>query len=96
MPHLKELYAKHEDEGLVVIGVHTTNQGEKMPEFVKQENLTWPIAVDVQGKTVGAFAVDSYPDYYIIDRSGKLRIADMANSEVDRAVLALLAEPAPK
>ena len=96
MPHLKELYAKHKADGLVVIGVHTTNQGEKMADFVKQEGLTWPVAVDVDNKTVKAFAVDSYPDYYIIDRSGKLRVADLANGELDKAVAALLMEPAPK
>ncbi|HEX5102477.1 MAG TPA: TlpA disulfide reductase family protein, partial [Pirellulaceae bacterium] len=32
MPHLKELYAKHNEDGLVVIGVHTTNQGEEMAD----------------------------------------------------------------
>src|SRR5438445_2375247 len=37
VPHLKELYEKHKDDGLVVIGVHTTAQGEKMADFVKKE-----------------------------------------------------------
>jgi thiol-disulfide isomerase/thioredoxin len=92
MPHLKELYAKHKDEGLVVIGIHTTNQGEKMAEFAKEEALPWPVAVDVEKKTVAAFRVDSYPDYYVIDRAGNLRVADLANGELDRVVEALLKE----
>lgn len=92
MPHLKELYAKHKDEGLVIIGIHTTNQGEKMADYVAKEGIPWPVAVDVEGKTVKAFHVDSYPDYYLIDRSGKLRVADLANAEVDRVVKILLKE----
>lgn len=92
MPHLKELYEKHKDDGLVVIGVHTKNQGEKMADYVREADLTWPIAWDTDGETVKAFAVDSYPDYYVIDRSGNLRFADLANGELDRAVEFLLKE----
>lgn len=92
MPHLKELYAKHKDDGLVVIGVHTTNQGDEMAEYVKEESLPWPVAIDVERKTVAAFHVDSYPDYYVIDRAGNLRFADLSNSELDRAVETLMKE----
>jgi thiol-disulfide isomerase/thioredoxin len=94
MPHLKELYGKHKDDGLVVIGVHTTSQGERMKAFVEEQQLPWPVAVDVDKKTVSAFRVDSYPDYYVIDRSGNLRVADLANKELDRVVEMLLKEKA--
>lgn len=92
MPHLKELYAKHKDAGLEVIGVHTTNRGEEMAAFVQEQELPWPVAVDVDNKTVTAFHVDSYPDYYLIDRAGNLRVADLANSDLDRAIEILLQE----
>lgn len=92
-PHLKEVYEKHKDQGLVVIGVHTTGRGEGMKEYVDEsEDVIWPVAVDIDEKTVSAFHVDSYPDYYVIDRSGKLRFADLANAELDRAVETLLEE----
>jgi thiol-disulfide isomerase/thioredoxin len=92
MPHLKELYEKHKGDGLEVIGVHTKNQGEKMADYVTKEAIPWPVAVDTEGATVKAFRVDSYPDYYVIDRSGKLRVADLANAELDRVIAALLKE----
>ncbi|MCC6669496.1 MAG: TlpA family protein disulfide reductase [Planctomycetes bacterium] len=94
MPHLLELAAKHKDRGLVVVGVHTTASGEQMPAFVAEQKITYPVAVDVDNQTTKAFAVDSYPDYYLIDRKGILRVADLANGELDRALEALLAEPA--
>lgn len=95
MPHLKELYQKHKDQGLVLIGVHTTNGGEKMAAYVDEQTIDYPVAIDVDNQTTGAYAVDSYPDYYLIDRAGTLRVADLANKALDDAIAKLLAEPAP-
>jgi hypothetical protein len=94
VPHLKELVEKHKADGLVVLGVHTTGSGEKMKDYVAEAGITWPVAVDVDNQTTTAFAVDSYPDYYVVDRAGNLRVADLQNAAVDAAVAKLLAEPA--
>ena len=95
MPHLLDLAKKHADAGLVVIGVHTTNGAERMAAFVEEQKITYPVCADVDAATTTAFAVDSYPDYYLIDRSGTLRVADLQNRALDGAIEALLAEPAP-
>ena len=92
IPHLKELATEHENEGLVVIGVHSTLDGHKMAAFVEQEEIKYPVCVDSDEKTTRAFNVDSNPDYYLIDRAGKVRFADLANSELDRAIDMLLQE----
>ena len=96
MPHLKELYAEHKQDGLEIVGVHSKRGGGAMADFVEENEIPYPTAVDVEGLTVKAYAVDSYPDYYLVDRAGKLRFADLANAELDRAIEMLLAEPAPK
>lgn len=95
MPHLLELANKHKDQGLVVIGVHTTSGADKMPAFVDEQKITYPVCIDVDNATTKAFAVDSYPDYYLIDRAGKLRVADLQNGALDAAIAVLLAEKAP-
>ncbi len=95
MPKLKKLLDQHADKGLVIIGVHSTVGGHTVPEFLVNHNVTWPIAVDRDGRTVAGWAVDSYPDYYLIDRSGTLRVADLENDALESAVEILLAEPAP-
>jgi len=95
VPHLKELLAKHEKDGLAIVGVHSTKGGDKMAEFVKAQKIPWPNMVDKDKKTQTAFAVDSFPDYYLVDRAGKLRFADLANKELDRAVTMLLKESPP-
>ena len=95
MPHLKDLYAQYKDDGLVLIGVHSKKGGSQAHEYAKAKGIDYPICVDSSGSTVGAYGVNSYPDYYVIDRNGVLRYADLANSHVDAVVAKLLAEPAP-
>ncbi len=95
MPHAIELQKRLKDQGLVLIGVHTKGSGEKMAAYAKQAKIDFPIAVDTDGKTIAAYKVDSYPDYYLIDKFGRLRVADLANSDLERAVKVLLAEKGP-
>lgn len=71
------------------------NASDRMAAFAKEKGINYPIAIDTKGETVKAFAVDSFPDYYVIDRAGKLRVADLANSELDRVVAQLLKEKVP-
>lgn len=92
MPHLIELHNKFKDKGLVIIGVHSKNGSEKAAKFVKDQKIPYAIALDSEGKTVKSFAVDSYPDYYLIDKAGNLRVADLANSALDKTIEVLLAE----
>ena len=93
---MKDLYERYKDQGLVLIGVHTKNASERMAAFAKEQKIGYPIAIDAEGKTVKAFHVDSYPDYYVIGRGGKLRFADLANSQLDAVVKKLLKEKPPK
>lgn len=96
MPKMIDLHRRLEGQGLVLLGIHTKNRGEQMAAYAEEVGIPFPIAVDVDGQTVDAFAVDSYPDYYLIDRAGKLRVADLANGDLERAVGILLAEPVPE
>lgn len=64
-----------------------------MAAYVADQGIEYPVAVDAG--TVAEYAVDTYPDYYLIDRAGNLRVADLANGDLERAVGVLLAEPAP-
>ena len=92
MPHLRELLRRFQDQGLVLIGIHADPNREKMVETFKSYGMNWPILFDPEKKIMKSLGADSYPDYYIIDRKGVLRFADLANKEVDRAVEMLLAE----
>ena len=91
MPHLIELHNKYKDQ-VVLIGVHSKNGGDKMAAYVKDQKIPYPVAHDSNGETIKAFNGDSYPDYFVIDKKGILRVADLANAELDRAIEAMLKE----
>lgn len=76
----------------MVIAVHSDPDEGKMRQAVQELGITWPVAQDGDRAVMKAFHADSFPDYYLVDRKGILRFADLANSEVDRAVGFLLRE----
>jgi peroxiredoxin len=86
------LAKKYKDQGLVLIAVHTSGDVDKMKQFVKEKKLEYAVCMDVDKKTVKAYAVDSYPDYYLIDKSGNLRVADLQNGDLERSIKILLKE----
>lgn len=91
MPHLKEIHEKYQGK-VVLIGVHSKNGGDKMAAFVKKHDIKYPVAHDSKGETIKAYGADSFPDYYVIDKKGIVRVADLANAELDRAIEAMLKE----
>ena len=93
---LNELYAEFAEQGLVVIGVCATLEGFALPNVAEQYELAFPACVDADNRTNRAFGPNGYPDYYLLDRSGALRIADLKHDHLRDAIEALLAEPAPE
>ena len=90
IPHTNEMMEKYADKGVIFIGVCAQRGAEKMKTTVKDRVIQYPVAVD-QG-TNAAYKANSYPDYYIIDRKGILRWADIVNRDVEKAIKHLLAE----
>ncbi len=90
IPHTNELMEKYSEKGVVIIGVCAQRGAEKIESTVKERGIQYPVAVD-QG-TNAAYKANSYPDYYIIDRKGVLRWADIVNRDVEKAIKHLLAE----
>lgn len=74
------------DQGLKVIAVHDSRGFEDATETLEQRKITIPVALDADGKFRDALKVDQDPDFYIIDRAGRLRYADVATQSVPTAV----------
>ncbi len=92
VPKLKKMSQQYADQGLVIIGVHSTKGSDKMAGVVEAQSIPYPVATDISNKTTGAYSVDGFPDYHIIDRSGNLRVADLKNGDLERTIQILLAE----
>lgn len=90
IPKNNALMDKFADQ-VVIIGVcHPSTGMEKLADVVKNKGIKYPVAVDADGAAAKAYALDGYPDYYLIDQTGKLRLADCSNGSVEDAIKALL------
>lgn len=94
--HNNALLQKYSSQGLVIIGVCTSSDGQDV--FVsnaKQHAMAYPAARDPELKTEKAYAVHYYPTYAIIDRKGITRVVGLQPHHVEEVIQKLLAEPAP-
>lgn len=89
IPHTNEIAEKYKDK-VVIIGVCHPQGGEKMEQMVKDKGIKYPVCLDTTGATAKAYGVNGFPDYYIIDATGKLVLADCSNGSVEKALDALL------
>ena len=96
IPKNNALAKKYADKGVVLIGVCHPEGGDKMLETVRSKGIEYTVCLDTRGEASASYVVDSYPDYYIIDRDGHLRGADIGNGSVEAAIESLLAEEAAK
>ena len=89
----QRLHERYADKGLLVVGVHNPNEVARAAAAAQELKLTFPCAADPKpGKFRMALHVDQDPDFYVIDRAGNMRFADIENSSVERAVEIALGE----
>ena len=88
-----ELFRHYQDKDVVLIGICGTDGSEDMAQIVKKRGITYPVAIDDTGdKSVSAYEVQSLPTYFVIDRDGRLRFADIKRSRLDDAIEYLLSK----
>lgn len=98
LPYLEKWYETYKDKEFVIIGVQTPEFSfERLPENVqnaaKQYGLTYPIALDNNYATWGAFDNQFWPADYLIDKKGQVRTFHAGEGDYDkteRAIQALL------
>lgn len=88
----QEMHAAHAKDGLIVVGVHDQMGFERAADVMSEHGAAFANAHDASGRVKAALMVDAHPDFYLIDRAGRLRMADVVTSSVPTAVALLLAE----
>lgn len=92
IPLLRDLFREHASKGLVIVGVHTSEQKEQVPEFLSTNRVPYPVGVDHNDKTAELYCVSGYPTTVVIDRKGIVRAVDPDHSDIERLVSSLLRE----
>ena len=75
IPYLNEWYKQYEDEGLVIIGLHTPEFAfekvqKNVEKAVKDFNIKYPVVLDNDFSTWNAYQNQYWPRKYLIDIDG--------------------------
>jgi len=77
LPYLRAWYSKYQDQGLVIVGVHSPEFAFERSEgnvrqAVKDLKVTWPVVQDNSFGIWNAYENQYWPAHYLYDRDGKL------------------------
>ena len=97
MPLFERLHRDLGRDGLVVVGVNAREDVAPIAEFARALDLSFPLAVDPDGKVGAAYGVVGLPTTFVIGRDGRAVARAVGvrawGSDAARALLrALLAE----
>ncbi|HVI02939.1 MAG TPA: TlpA disulfide reductase family protein [Enhygromyxa sp.] len=75
LPELARMHEQLHDKGFTVVGLNTDTRGKlgAVRKMVVQNELPFPIWVDVESKSQVAFKLRGYPTSFLIDRQGNIR-----------------------
>lgn len=104
LPYIQSWWEKYEDEGLVIIGVHTPEfefekKTENVLNAIEQYGLTYPVAQDNNYATWFAYDNQYWPAKYLIDKNGVIRYTHFGEGEYEKTeevIQKLLAETGAK
>jgi len=100
IPHLNEWYKKYEDDGLVIIGLHTPEFAfekvqKNVENAVKQFDIKYPVVLDNDFSTWNAYGNRYWPRKYLIDMDGYIiydHIGEGGYEETEQAIQKALLE----
>ncbi len=101
VPHIREIYERHQDSGLEIIGIHSPEfEREKDVGRIQQaavdQNIPWPIALDTEKKNFRSWQGSRrfWPRTYVIDQNGDVRYDKIGEGKYDEleATVAYLLE----
>jgi len=71
-PLLQSVWERYRDEGLVVLGVDAQDLRGAAQAFVERYELTYPIAYDGNGASLGRYGNTGFPETWFVGRDGRL------------------------
>lgn len=92
MPELRRLHETYAASGLVIVGLHTTQGADDAAAYVAENHVPWPVGLDNDKQSATDYAVPHYPSFYLIDRTGVLRMANPYEGQLEAAIQSLLNE----
>jgi thiol-disulfide isomerase/thioredoxin len=99
LPLLESIHKELADKGLVLLAVDFKEPRETVAEFLKQQKLDIPVALDTDGKVANTYQLQALPTIYLIGKDGKVVAHAVGFNPADkdklRDQIAKLLEAAP-
>lgn len=92
-PLLRAAAARHEADGLAVVGVVYRDRSEAARDFMERYGGTWPTAMDPGERVAAAYGVFGPPETYFIDRDGIIvarNIGQISEAMLDDQLAAII------
>lgn len=70
MPVLEKIVRNYQPKGVVFLGIAVDDTEEKMKDFVKRYDVTFPVGLDKTAEIQKSFGLYGIPTTYFIDRNG--------------------------
>lgn len=72
MPSMQEVYTEYQDRGFTILAVNAANLDRQADTlaFIQNNEITFPILLDLDGSTTRQFQVHSFPTSFFIDSNG--------------------------
>jgi peroxiredoxin len=72
MPSMEILYRRFRDQGLELIAVDIMESSKAVSAFLSDNDLSFPAALDANGRVSNRYGIQAIPATFIIDRDGKI------------------------
>jgi peroxiredoxin len=92
MPAMERLYQQHKDRGLVLVAVSLDADPAVVGPFLKQNKLSFPIALDPKSESANKYGVRALPSSFVVDREGTMTALALGPRHWDNAASHALVE----
>ncbi len=95
MPTLVAYHNAHIADGFTVIAVEAGEPADLVSQFADSFQMTFPVWLDPNGKSLRAFGNGTLPNSYVIDRTGTVRYAwtgEISQAMLEKYVTPLIVE----
>ena len=102
VPMLRDLNKRYSGKAFQLVGVSSDEDLDVWKTFIAEQKMDWSEYIDLEGRVLESFKVDSFPTYVVLDKDGVIRfrqsgIGPTTQGDLQEAIgNALKRDPDPK
>jgi thiol-disulfide isomerase/thioredoxin len=87
VPALRELNKKYAGKPFQLVSVSSDDDEDVWKTFIKSERMDWSQYIDLQGRVLHSFKVESFPTFVVLDKDGVIRFRQSGEGPTTEADL---------